>query len=416
LTASSAACATTERSPGPWSVATCAIPAGLGYPLESSAGIQPLAQGNGRPMTSLGETVKFVFVAVVVLSLIGCANTEKLRGELRYGMVTSPDGKQITFPPPPSTPRYAYAGELIGERNFFYDRPEKTLGQKIFEFLTGVGNNSEREVELLRPQSIASDSMGRVFVSDMGQAAVVVFDPVEGEVRLLKRVDKSRPFQAPSGIAVGEDSRIFVADSETGLVAQLDASGRSFAPIGEGLLKRPTGLAYDKSQHRLFVTDTDENNIKVFDRDGRILMTIGRPGTELGEFNRPTHLALWRNELYVTDTFNSRIQVFSSDDGLPIRAIGTRGTYIGQFAIPKGVAVDSDGNVYVVESLFDHLLVFNRNGQLLLPIGGTGYSSGNFYLPAGLWVDEGNRIYVADMYNGRVVTYLYLGSESESGD
>ena len=80
------------------------------------------------------------------------------------------------------------------------------------------------------------------------------------------------------------------------------------------------------------------------------------------------------------------------------------------------MALDSDGNVYVVESLHDHLLIFNREGQFLLPIGGAGYSSGQFYLPAGLWIDQGNRVYVADMFNGRVVTYLYLGGEEESGD
>ena len=192
--------------------------------------------------------------------------------------------------------------------------------------------------------------------------------------------------------------------------------GQTFTPIGEGVLTRPTGVVYDASQRRLFVTDTAESMLKVFDLDGRLLMTIGRLGSALGEFNRPTHLAIWRNELYVTDTFNARIQVFDLDSGQAIRSIGARGTYVGQLARPKGVALDSDGNVYVVESLFDHLLIFNRDGQLLLPIGGAGYSSGNFYLPAGVWVDEGNRIYVADMFNGRIVTYLYLGSESESDD
>lgn len=355
----------------------------------------------------------YLLLAFAVLSAAGCASTEKLRGELRYGMGASADGKHIYFPPEPSPPRYAYAGELIGERNFFKETPEKTLGQKFFEFLTGVSDGTGRELELLRPQAVATDTSGRVFVTDMGHAAVFVFDPVDGEARLLKRLDQSKTFVAPSGIAIGPDGTIFVADAEVGLVARIDATGRVFSPIGEGILKRPTGVVFDKTQQRIFVADTDESMVKVFDLDGRLLMTIGQPGVELGEFNRPTYMAIWRNELYVTDTFNSRIQVFDLDSGQPIRAIGTRGTYVGQFAIPKGVALDSEGNIYVIESLFDHLLVFNREGRLLLPIGGTGYTSGNFYLPAGLWVDEGDRVYVADMYNGRVVTYLYLGSESE---
>ncbi len=356
----------------------------------------------------------FFLVIVAILGAAGCANTEKMRGELRYGMDASGDGRHIYFPPPPASPRYSYAGELSGERNFHYEKQEKKFAQKLFELLTGVGDGSGRELELLRPQAVATDSSGRVFISDMGHSAVFVFDSVEGEARLLKRLDQSRTFIAPSGIAIGPDGTIFVADAEVGLVARIDATGRTFAPIGEGVLKRPTGVVFDKTQQRIFVADTEEGMIKAFDLDGRLVMTIGQPGVELGEFNRPTYMAIWRNELYVTDTFNSRIQIFDLDSGQPIRAIGTRGTYVGQFAIPKGIALDSEGNIYVIESLFDHLLVFNREGRLLLPIGGTGYTSGNFYLPAGLWVDEGDRVYVADMYNGRVVTYLYLGSESEN--
>lgn len=357
-----------------------------------------------------------VIMALTAFCLVGCASTNQIRGELRYGMDSSAEGAHVYFPPAPASPRYAYAGELIGERNFVTERPEKTFGKRIFELLTGVGEGSGQELELLRPQAVVTDPMGRVFVSDMGHAAVFVFDSIAGEARLLKRLDQTRTFLAPSGLAIGPDGVVFVADAEVGLVARIDATGRSYPPIGEGVLKRPTGIVYDKEQRRIFVSDTDESTVKVFDLDGRLLMTVGRPGVDLGEFNRPTYMAIWRNELYVTDTFNSRIQVFDLDSGQPLRAIGTRGTYVGQFAIPKGVALDSEGNLYVIESLFDHLLIFNREGRLLLPIGGTGYTTGNFYLPAGLWVDEGDRIYVADMYNGRVVTYLYLGSESESGD
>ncbi len=73
------------------------------------------------------------------------------------------------------------------------------------------------------------------------------------------------------------------------------------------------------------------------------------------------------------------------------------------------MAVDKDGNIYVVESYYDYLLVFNREGELLLPIGGSGYDIGQFYLPAGVWVDENNYVYVADTFNGRVMIFEYLG-------
>jgi hypothetical protein len=54
--------------------------------------------------------------------------------------------------------------------------------------------------------------------------------------------------------------------------------------------------------------------------------------------------------------------------------------------------------------------VFDRRGQLLLPIGGTGAGIGQFFLPAGVWSDTLGRIYVADMFNGRVMVFQYLGS------
>ena len=76
---------------------------------------------------------------------------------------------------------------------------------------------------------------------------------------------------------------------------------------------------------------------------------------------------------------------------------------------PKGVAVDGEGNVYVIESYYDSLLVFSARGDFLMPIGGTGTATGRFYLPAGVWVDNRNRVHVADMFNGRVVLFQFLG-------
>jgi len=97
-----------------------------------------------------------------------------------------------------------------------------------------------------------------------------------------------------------------------------------------------------------------------------------------------------------------------------VRNIGARGLTVGSLVRPKGVAVDSEGNVYVVESYYDHLLVFNRRGEFLMPIGGVGQETGKFYLPAGVWVDGRNRVFVADMFNGRVMVFQFLGGEAES--
>jgi DNA-binding beta-propeller fold protein YncE len=53
--------------------------------------------------------------------------------------------------------------------------------------------------------------------------------------------------------------------------------------------------------------------------------------------------------------------------------------------------------------------VFDREGRPLMSLGGTGQDAGRFYLPAGVWVDARNRVYVADMFNGRVAVFQFLG-------
>jgi hypothetical protein len=56
--------------------------------------------------------------------------------------------------------------------------------------------------------------------------------------------------------------------------------------------------------------------------------------------------------------------------------------------------------------------VFNNKGSLMLSIGGAGKDAGHFYLPAGVWSDSRNRIYVADMFNGRVAVFQFLGGDT----
>lgn len=355
--------------------------------------------------------------AALALLLSACATDERVRMNMRYGVETLAPEQRVFFPPPPEIARYMYGGQLIGERNFV---PEKAVKpnplRKVVSWLTGIDEASDEPLELLRPQGVAVDDAGRVYVTDVGRQAVVIFDPVLGEVKVLKRSYAFNSFVSPTGIAVSHDGEIFVTDSEAGMVARLWPDGRVGEPIGLGVLTRPTGLVFDREQKRLLVADYGASDIKVFDTEGRLIATYGSPGKAPGEFNRPTYLAVWENELYVSDTMNARVQVLDLDSGKPLRVIGQRGEHIGQLTRPKGIALDGAGHLYVIESYHDHLLIFDRDGRFLLPIGGTGYATDNFYLPAGLWIDSRNRVYVADMFNGRIVTYHYLAAESESDD
>jgi len=340
----------------------------------------------------------------------GCAETRQV---MRYEQATT----EKIWPPPPEIPRYRFVGQLTGENNF-KDIEGGGSGQSIrnfFRALVGLGSEKAQARILNRPQTGMVDSSGRILVTDAGNNAVFVFDEKQGKLAIWQAATEEFNFASPVGIAQAKNGDILVADSKLARIVRLDAAtGKPRGEFGFGDFDRPTGLAVDSGSGRIFVSDTNEHNIKVYDEAGKLIKVIGHGGTAGGEFNAPTHLAFRNNTLYVTDTFNARVQLFDSE-GKFLKSMGKRGQFIGNLVRPKGVTADSEGNVYIIESFHDYLLVYDQNGQFLLPVGGSGTDIGQFYLPSGVWSDDKDRIYVADMYNGRVVVFQYLrGSETGS--
>ena len=81
----------------------------------------------------------------------------------------------------------------------------------------------------------------------------------------------------------------------------------------------------------------------------------------------------------------------------------------GYFARPKGIAVDSDGHIWVADEMEDRLQVFNREGQLLTYIGqGHGELPGQFKALVGVAIDKQNRVFTTEQYPGRVQMFRYV--------
>ena len=348
-------------------------------------------------------------LALALLALGGCSSAGPVRGQMHYGLTDGPEGQRLVWPPAPEVPRFMYSGTLTGEPNFRRPDLESNRLQAFGRWLVGLDERGVPPLVLQRPSGLVGDGAGRLFVSDTSRQAVFVFDEKAGELLVWNNAEALLRFVAPSGLAVGDRGELYVADADLGVVVMLDAQGEPRATIGRGRLKRPTGLARDPRNGDLYVADTYAHDIKVFDAAGGLSRVLGRRGEGAGEFNFPTHLTWVKGELYVTDTLNSRVQVYSTATQSWSHKLGARGLFLGDLVRPKGVSVDGEGNVYVVESYYDSLLVFSPRGEFLMPIGGTGTTTGRFYLPAGVWVDARNRVHVADMFNGRVVLFQFLG-------
>jgi len=283
--------------------------------------------------------------------------------------------------------------------------PKRSFWNKLVDFVAG----EPEWHQLVRPYGVVTDSRGRIIISDPGALGVHIFGFEKKEYRFLGG-SKQQTFQSPIGVAVDAQDNIYVADSRLGKIFVFRPDGKFLRYVGdirgEGFFKRPTGLAIDKAEQRLYVTDTLRHKIYVTTLEGTVLGSFGGPGNAAGQFNFPTEVVVHGEELLVVDAMNFRVQVLDHK-GNPRGQFGTAGDAVGSIFRPKGLSLDSNGNIFVVDAALEAVQVFNRQGRLLFAFGRSGTAPGQFELPSGLCIDGQNRIFVADSYNHRVQEFRF---------
>jgi DNA-binding beta-propeller fold protein YncE len=303
--------------------------------------------------------------------------------------------------------------KLSFERVFSGERevkPKRGFWTKVVD--VAIGSPDFRS--MVRPYSIATDSKGRIIVTDPGAHGVHIFDFAKEKYKFLSRKDTDKnPLVSPQCVTVDAQDKIYVTDSEAGKIFVFDPNGKFERAIGslkygEGYFKRPTGIAVDSAAQRIYVSDTLRNQIFLMDMQGSVLKRIGKPGSGDAEFNFPTELRLAGNNLAVVDAMNFRVQVLDKNGEFQY-SIGKIGDDVGAMFRPKGIAFDSEGHLYIVDGQWSVVQVFNREGQLLYYFGQLGSAPGTFQLPTGLGIDAQDRIYVVDSFNKRVQIFHYYG-------
>ena len=301
---------------------------------------------------------------------------------------------------------------------FLSSEQELHLKRGFFNRVLDIVAGSPEWRKLVRPYSITTDSHGRILITDPGALAVHIFDLDKKKYTVIQG-GKGNTFQSPIGIAVDSDDNIYVTDSRLGMIFVFDARGKSRGILGrlkggEGFYKRPTGIAFDKVAHQLYVTDTLRNRVYVTDLEGRIVREFGSPGTAAGQFNFPTEVVVHGDDVFVVDALNFRVQMFDRE-GKFHSEFGSIGEQAGRLFRAKGLGVDSEGHIYLVDAAMETVQIFNRIGQLLYTFGHDGNGVAGFQLPAGLWIDGKDRIYVADSYNHRIQVFQFNGPGKNAG-
>lgn len=222
----------------------------------------------------------------------------------------------------------------------------------------------------------------------------------------------------PLGVALDRQENVYVTDQLGKVVRVFDRTGRPLKTIGGQKVGRPTGIAIDRQRGRIYVADSTSyrkerqgrNFVKVFDMAGRFLGNLGEGKEGEGYRYFPTYLAVDRQgNLYVADTLNGRVLAFDAEGNF-LRQFGRKGDIPGSFDKPKGLALDTFGNLYVVDSSWSNVQIFNQRGDTLLFFGGRSRYPGLMENPTAIAIDGRNRIYVADTFNFRVNVYQLVNT------
>ncbi len=333
--------------------------------------------------------MKRLIILVLGLIIASCAAAPK-----------APEVKPRYFwPPPPNDPKI----EFIGLYSSSKDLPKKKTR------LTAITGDTEQEIRLRKPLGIGSDGEGVVIVTDLVPWGGYIWD---FNNNIVTPITDEAAFQLSSGVAF-DSERFYIADARAGNVKVFARKNRApLYVIGDEELQSPNGIAVNEKLKRLYVVDTKGFKVVVFDLVTRKkLFEWGKPGDMEGEFNRPWGICIDKNDdVIVADGLNARIQIFDKD-GKFITMFGKRSINPGGFAQVKGVGVDSDGNIYVIDPL-KAIQIFNRDGELLGLVGGPGTKGlGAMNLPMGLYIDKNDRIYTVDQMNRRFYIFQYMNEE-----
>ncbi|UCB55656.1 MAG: hypothetical protein JSW45_03765 [Thiotrichales bacterium] len=330
-----------------------------------------------------------IVITVILILLQGCASTSDKEAK---GL------EPLYFPPPPDQARFVFERTVQASSQI-----EKGSTQdELRSLLTGVSADGKA---MSKPFDV-SVCKGHIFVSDTVLRSVLVFD-VPG--KRFFEIGKVKPglLQKPLGLATDDECNLYVADATSKRILMYDQAGNYLKSLGgQDWFDRLTHVSVDAEGTRVYAVDTggvgsENHHVLVFDvNTGKHLRNIGKRGTEQGELNLPRDIAVDpRGWLYVVDGGNFRVQVFDSD-GEFVRQVGQLGRQYGHFARPKGVALDGDGNIYVSDAAHGNFQIFDGEGQLLLFVGNRSetFERAAYMLPAGIDIDEDGRVYMIDQY------------------
>jgi len=176
------------------------------------------------------------------------------------------------------------------------------------KFLSKFGNSGNQKGEFSRPMHISA-SNDLLYIADSGNKRIQV---VDSEGQFVKEF--SVPISNESDLEISLDiseNKIYVINNKNADVLIYDLNGNLIKKIilGQDIGNSSIGVENDL----IVISNINKNTITIFDLDGKIMSKFGSQGEYYGEFNNPRGITVNDGKIYVSDSSNYRIQVFSME-------------------------------------------------------------------------------------------------------
>lgn len=290
-----------------------------------------------------------------------------------------------------------------------------------------------------KPMGVDTDQAGNIYVADTYNDRIRKITP-EGTVSSIAGSTRgyadgsgaNAKFNLPMGVAVANDGTLYVADSFNNRIRKITQDGVATTLAGSGTSggANGTGTAAQFYSPRAIIVGND-GNIYISEYNGHRIRKVTPEGvvTTLAgggqgymdgtgtsaRFNHPKGLDMdAEGNIYVVDSDNQKIRKITSDGVVTTLAGSSAGYADGdgtdaKFQYPSGIAVDNLGNVFVTDTNNQRIRMVTPNGDVTTIAGGatTGTVNGTgtdarFNYPEGITIDVQGILYIADFSNNRI--------------
>lgn len=245
---------------------------------------------------------------------------------------------------------------------------------------------------------VAINKAGDIIVAHRSGPPISIFTKDGEHIRSFG----DKIFKAIHGIRVDKDDQIWATDMESHIVVKMDMAGRLLMTLGERDVpgddarhfNRPTDVAVAPNGNFYVADGYGNSRILRFDQNGKLINAWGRRGLGKGQMHLPHALVLdGQGLVYVADRENGRIQVFDAD-----------GRYIRQSGgvTPYGLCFAPDGKLYVADGRACTVTRMTLAGAVEFTWGAKGSAPGEFNQPHGIAVGTDGSVYVAEIIGERI--------------